>query len=85
MSRAEVGEGQVLEYVEQVAPYATTPEAPALPVSPEVEPQLRQAQMALMAQLRAYREQYQGQMAAARDDLLSRLLSAGISTISGEG
>ena len=81
---AVVGEGRVVEYVEQVAPYATTPEAPSLPVSPAVEPQLRQAQMALMAQLRAYREQYQARMAAARTGLSSRLHAVGIAVMSPE-
>ena len=82
---ADLGSEGKLEYVEQVPPYATTPQTPSLPVTPAVEPQLRQAQIALMSQLRAYREQYQSRMAAARSDLTSRLQAAGISVISEEG
>jgi len=82
---ADLGPQGKLEYVEQVPAYATTLEVPSLPISPAVEPQLRQAQVALMSQLHAYREQYQSRMAAARSDLCSRLQAGGISVISEQG
>ncbi len=79
---ADLGPHGKLEYVEQVPAYATTLEVPSLPITTAVEPQLREAKVALMAQLHAYRQQYQSRMAAARSDLCSRLQAGGISVIS---
>ena len=81
---ADLGEGEILEYVTQVDPHAASAGAAALPVSEDSASDLQRAQLALARQLRAYRREYRSVMQAAREQLAQRLKQAGIAIAEGE-
>ncbi len=82
---AALGGGEVAEHVVQVRPHVTHTEVPQVPVTAEHAAELRLAQQSLGRQLRAYREEYQGVMEAARAALLEQLNRAGLSVVEPEG
>jgi hypothetical protein len=82
---AETSAGERLEYVEQVPAYVTAPGAAELPLTEEARGDLKNAQLALLRQLRAYRAQYLAAMQSARADLTERLAAAGIAVAASEG
>ena len=75
---ADLGSGERAEYVEQVRPHVAHKEAAEVPVEEERAAELKQAQLALARQLRAYRGEYEGVMDAARSRLAQRLRAAGL-------
>ena len=81
---AELGEGELGEYVEHVMPYVAHTEVPQLPATQEHAEELRRARQSLGRQLRAYRGEYQGVMDAAWASLLERLRRAGLSVVEPE-
>jgi hypothetical protein len=83
--RADAPGRQRLEYVEQVPAYVTAPGSPEVTLSEEARGELKEAQMALLRQLRAYRARYQGVMESARASLTQRLAAAGIAIAAAEG
>lgn len=85
VATADLGAGQVAEYVEQVDPHVTQPKAPELDASLETATDLQRAQLALARQLRAYRDEYQDVMDAARARLTEAFGQAGIAVLEGEG
>ncbi len=85
VATADLGAGQVAEYVEQIDPHVTQTEAPELDASRETATDLQRAQLALSRQLRAYRDEYQDVMDAARSQLTEAFGRAGIAVVEGEG
>jgi hypothetical protein len=85
VAAADLAAGEAAEYVEEVDPHVTQPEAPELDASEETATDLQRAQLALARQLRAYREEYQAPMDAARARLAEAFRRAGIAVVEGEG
>lgn len=76
--------GEQVEYVEQIMPYVTSTRSPHLTATAEGAGALRAAQLALARQLRSYRGEYQGVVAAVRAQLTQRLAEAGLSVVEPE-
>ncbi len=83
-AEARYGKISRAEYIEQVKPHATTTSAPDLLAAEETASALRAAQLALATQLRLYRCEYQGIVAASKEDLTRRLQAAGITIVKPE-
>ena len=75
---AALPSGERAEYVEQIMPYITTTKSPGLDATADKARDLRQAQLTLARQLRSYRGEYQGVVAAARAQVTEKLRLAGI-------
>lgn len=76
--QATLASGESAEYVEKIAPHTTTTKSPDLDATAEKASDLRQAQLSLARQLRTYREEYQGIVAAARAQVTEKLGQVGI-------
>jgi hypothetical protein len=85
VATADLGTEERGEYVEEVAPHSTRPEAPDLEISEAAATDLQRAQTALARQLHAYRDEYQGTMEAARARVTQALRDAGMVVVEGEG
>jgi hypothetical protein len=81
---ADLGQGELAEYQEQLSRYVTETKAPELPVTRKEAATLRSAQAALAQQLQAYRSDYQAVMHAARSALTDRLKRTGIGIVEAE-
>lgn len=82
---ADLGGGRRGCYTEHVMPYVTQTEAPEVALLPADAAHLRAAQRSLARQLRAYRQEYQAVMEAARAALVDRLARAGVAVTEPEG
>lgn len=76
--------GERVEYIEKLKPHTTSTSPPDLEATAEGAGALRAAQLALARQLGAYRAEYQGVVAAAREDLTRRLREAGVRVVEPE-
>jgi len=73
--------GPRAEYVEQVMPYIATTRSPGIAATADQAANLRAAQRALARQLRSYRGEYQGVVAAARAHVTEKLRRADITVV----
>lgn len=70
--------GERIECVEKIPPHVTATESPDLEITADTASDLRKAQLSLARQLRSYRAEYQGIVAAARARVTEKLARAGI-------